>query len=491
MRRLAASMTGLQPDAAIAGQTGFAVLDGTPVLTSAGLVHHETRDAVHWHGAFGVAVPASGVLSDIRSILSTDQFPAALALLDAEGSLLRQEGDLQQAEEKAFQGGTPEEATTTTLRDERYLRTLVPLRSNDGSIQGYLASIISQQQLRAILRDRSQLEAAETTNSIWVIGTALVLWTLAMVAFAWVAGRFLRLPIRGLQEEMERISHNDLSHPVPQTETTEIGALQKATETMRATLNQQMRSNVEQSDQMASASEELNASAEGLQGNAQDQVKRSEEVSGSIQEVNNVVQDVANNISEVSQAAGKVTEETQQGTSAAQQATQQMESLRSTTENVDRIIASIQEIAGKTDLLALNAAIEAANAGEAGQGFAVVADEVRKLAEQTSNATSEINNILSEIRQQVDNNATTMDQLNEAMEQIRTQAESTDQMANQIAASAEELAATMSESTDNLEEIHTGAEKVTESVQQIRQAATQVDQMAHELSDTVQEYKLE
>ena len=45
----------------------------------------------------------------------------------------------------------------------------------------------------------------------------------------------------------------------------------------------------------------------------------------------------------------------------------------------------------------MNAAIEAARAGEAGKGFAVVADEVRMLANQSNEATSNINNIVNSI----------------------------------------------------------------------------------------------
>lgn len=55
----------------------------------------------------------------------------------------------------------------------------------------------------------------------------------------------------------------------------------------------------------------------------------------------------------------------------------------------------ISEIAEQTNLLSLNASIEAARAGEAGRGFAVVADEIQKLAEQSNDASGNIDQIVN------------------------------------------------------------------------------------------------
>ena len=79
----------------------------------------------------------------------------------------------------------------------------------------------------------------------------------------------------------------------------------------------------------------------------------------------------------------------------------EIEGLKKLSDNIGQILTAITGIAEQTNLLALNAAIEAARAGEAGRGFSIVADEVRKLANNSGEATGQIETVVKEIQSEI------------------------------------------------------------------------------------------
>jgi methyl-accepting chemotaxis protein len=78
--------------------------------------------------------------------------------------------------------------------------------------------------------------------------------------------------------------------------------------------------------------------------------------------------------------------------------------------SINGIVTTINKVADRTNLLSLNAAIQAQKAGEAGLGFSVVAGEIRRLANQTADATQDIELILQDIQSAVSVSVTGVDQ---------------------------------------------------------------------------------
>lgn len=152
----------------------------------------------------------------------------------------------------------------------------------------------------------------------------------------------------------------------------------------------------------------------------------------SVESLTSSTSQATESVEQVAQSAGELA-------NAGQKAVQLANDLKKRNEETVQVISFIRNIAQQTNLLGLNAAIEAARAGEQGRGFAVVAEEVRKLADQSQNATKQIQEILKD--------------MSNAVTEIYKAIETTGAVSEEQAAATQEISA-------NLEEIYKGAKNL-------------------------------
>lgn len=149
-------------------------------------------------------------------------------------------------------------------------------------------------------------------------------------------------------------------------------------------------------------------------------------------------------------------------------------------DEIRNMIGAINSIAEQTNLLALNASIEAARAGDAGRGFAVVAEEIRKLAEQSSNSTKRIEDIVNSINSKVNEAVNNMNQAKESVVVMESSAEDTKESFAKIFASITELA-------QNSYEVSAALGEINDQTQEVANQATNISAVVEQASAGMQE----
>jgi methyl-accepting chemotaxis protein len=272
---------------------------------------------------------------------------------------------------------------------------------------------------------------------------------------------------------------NDL---LAELETT-IGHLQDFASTVDGT-SEELATNVAQ---IEDASQQVSETVQGIATRADRSNENVQQVSQEMSDLSATIEEIASSATNVAKTAEAAAQEGNNSKQAAEATISMMEELEAQAaatvqeinelneemDEIGEIVELIEDIAEQTNMLALNASIEAAQAEGDGDGFAVVADEIKTLANETAEATGEIDALIStvqdstesavddieEMQTRVDDGAesveTTLDALenmNRRVEDVNTRIQSIDEATDEQASSTEAVVTMVDEVSETTDE---------------------------------------
>ncbi|WP_169051749.1 methyl-accepting chemotaxis protein [Halorhabdus amylolytica] len=280
-------------------------------------------------------------------------------------------------------------------------------------------------------------------------------------------------------------------------------------------------------------SEDVSESVQEIAGGADRQDETVKNASEELTDLSAAIEEVASSADEVAQKSQRAADLGETGSeygadalaemdaveSQAETTIEEVERLESAMDEIGDIAGLIDEIADQTNMLALNASIEAARAGEAGEGFAVVADEIKQLAQETSDATGDIEARIAEVQDTtehvvedmydvgdsvtegidaVEDAVSVLEDLVEQVEEANVGIQSINDATDDQASSTEEVVAMMDEvgsiseqTAREAESVSAAAEEQTASITEVSEQIQSLSDRSGELRDAVAQFQLD
>lgn len=241
------------------------------------------------------------------------------------------------------------------------------------------------------------------------------------------------------------------------------------------------------SNEVSDKSNAVAAASEEMSSNMSSVAAATEQTSTNISMIVAALEEMSSTINEISINTAKGSKTTIQAVDNAQAVSEKVGKLGKAAKDISKVTETIAEISEQTNLLALNATIEAARAGEAGKGFAVVAGEIKALAQQTAEATKDINEKISGVQTTTNESIISIESIVKVINEIN-------EVVIMVATAIEEQTSTTQEISNNAAQAASGIQEVNENITQasgvaggISQDIAEVNNLSAEMSRNSQE----
>lgn len=419
-------------------------------------------------------------------------------------------------------------------------------QDDNGENQVYYSVVPETGWIVALTIPQKELDAPIYNLFYKLLLTGIITLLICIILILFLSRHIVK-NIKKVNEFAGQVADGDLTKRLEIDTKDELGQMAGNLNIMATSMQDIIKSVVESTTNMSSASEELSATAEELSAKydiIDGSVKQinqeidnssaaTEEVSAAIQEINSTVNNLANETGKGKDLSFEIRNHATEVKLDSKKKIKNSDVLYK--DRYDGIIKAIEEgkivdeisnmadiissIAEQTNMLALNAAIEAARAGEHGKGFSVVAEEVRSLAEQSSDTVAVIQSTIIKVKAAFENlsqNASEVlkfidetvkndyealghtgeqyesdsSKISSMYENIADMAEKINLSVNQVGEAIQNTADSTSKSANNSSEILLSVEESTKAMQDLSAMAEAQADMAQVLFNLVNKFRV-